>query len=48
MVAPDGFNKSAIKLCNSLDSPYGKYLIKPYEDDQENLVTAGLFSNLNI
>ena len=48
VVAPDGFNKSAIKLCNSLDSPYGKYLIKPYEDDQENLVTAGLFSNLNI
>lgn len=48
VVAPDGFNKTGIKYSSGFDSPYGKYLIKPYEDEQENLVTAGLFSDLDI
>lgn len=48
VVAPPGFENSGIKYSDGLDSPYGKYLIKPYEDEQENLVTAGLFSDLVI
>ena len=48
VVAPEGFTNTGIKYSDSLDSPYGKYLFKPYEDEQENLVTAGLFSDLDI
>ncbi len=45
---PEGFNKSAIKYGYCFDNPYHNYGIKPYENDFENYLTAGLFSDLNI
>lgn len=45
---PEGFNKSAIKDSYCFDNPYNNYGFKPYENDFENYLTSGLFSDLNI
>lgn len=45
---PKGFNNSVIKYAYCFDNPYNNYGFKPYENDFENYLTAGLFSDLNI
>lgn len=48
IVPPEGFDKSAIKDAYCFDNPYNNYGFKPYENDFENYLTSGLFSDLKI
>lgn len=48
VVPPAGFSKNAIKYSNFLDCPYGKYGAEPYENETDNYVTSGLFSDLDL
>lgn len=48
VVPPAGFSKNAIKYSNFLDCPYGKYGAEPYENETDNYVTSGLFTDLDL
>lgn len=48
IVPPAGFSKNAIKYSNFLDCPYGKYWAEPYENETDNYVTSGLFTDLDL
>ena len=48
VVPPVGFSKNAIKYSNFLDCPYGKYGAEPYENETDNYVTSGLFTDLDL
>lgn len=48
VVPPAGFSKNAIKYSNFLDCCYGKYGAEPYENETDNYVTSGLFTDLDL
>lgn len=48
VVPPAGFSKNAIKYSNFLDCPYGIYGAEPYENETDNYVTSGLFTDLDL